>query len=80
MSEEPRVEQAEHAAGPRTEPVDSPPEPLEEDWLEGELPPDDQTGVDWKRAAVIAAFIAVTVGIAVFFVWTYLLPSASTGM
>ncbi|HYZ01659.1 MAG TPA: hypothetical protein VFA92_09205 [Candidatus Binatia bacterium] len=66
MPEEPQVEEAEQAQ-----------EPPEEDWLEEELPPDDQGGTDWRRIGVIAGFVALIVAIAVFFVWTYLIPTGS---
>lgn len=70
MPEEPRVEETE---GAQQRP--------HEDWLEDELPPDDQQGTDWRQIGLIAAFLALIVGIAVFFVWTYLIPTGGqTGL
>jgi hypothetical protein len=80
MPEEPQVEQVEQAeqagqAG-QAEP------PPEEDWLEEDLPPEPEgEGPDWQRIAVIAGFIALIVAVAVFFVWTYLIPTGrSSGL
>ena len=66
-----------HYAEQAPHPPEDPAEPTEQDWLEDELPPDDQRGTDWRRVGVIAGFVALIVAIAVFFVWTYLIPTGS---
>lgn len=73
MPDEPQVDEAEQAPHPPEDPA----EPTEQDWLEDELPPDDRRGTDWRRVGVIAGFVALIVAIAVFFVWTYLIPTGS---
>ena len=82
MPEEPRVEHAGPEVEPGAEPVPEQPRPPDADWLEEDLPPEPEgEGPDWRRIAVIAGFIVLIVAIAVFFVWTYLIPTGSqTGL
>lgn len=72
MPDDPRVGEARPA-----DEAEEAGQPAQEDWLEEDLPPERAgEGPDWPRIAVIAGFIALIVAIAVFFVWTYLIPSA----
>lgn len=76
MPDEPRVEEAEDAA--QAEQAEQPEQPAPEEWLEEDLPPERTgEGPDWPRIAVIAGFVALIVAIAVFFVWTYLIPTGN---
>lgn len=70
MPEEPQVDEADDAEQAE--------QPAPEEWLEEDLPPEPTgEGPDWPRIAVIAGFIALIVAIAVFFVWTYLIPTGN---
>lgn len=77
MPDDPRVEEAPPAR--KVEEAEDAEQPPQEDWLEEDLPPERTgEGPDWPRIAVIAGFIALIVAIALFFVWTYLIPAASS--